>query len=141
VAGFIGSPAMNFFKGHIRKDGNNLYFDAGTFKLKIPSKRSEALQKLVNKEAIFGIRPENIYNPNFAPSGVDTEPVEAKVEVTELMGNEIFLYMISGSTNFVARVDPRTGFAIGDKAKLLFNMDLFHIFDPASDPDYPVVVN
>jgi multiple sugar transport system ATP-binding protein len=132
---------MNFFKGHMRKDGSKLYFDSGYFKLQIPQKRSAAYQKLVDKEVIFGIRPENIYNPDFAPPGVDTEPVEGKVEVTELMGNEIFLYMISGTTNYVARVDPRTTFKMGDKVKLLFNMNLVHIFDPSVDKDNPATIH
>jgi len=141
VAGFIGSPAMNFFNGHIRKDGSKLYFDSGYFKLMIPQKRNSSFQKLVDQEVIFGIRPENIYNPEFAPPGVDTEPVEGKVEVTELMGNEIFLYMVSGTTNYVARVDPRTRFKMGDKVKLLFNMDLIHVFDPSDNRDNPVNVH
>jgi len=53
--------------------------------------------------------------------------------VTELMGNEIFLYLVSGTDNFVARVDPRTTFRTGDQAQLAFNMDNFHIFDPDSE--------
>ncbi len=141
VAGFIGSPAMNFFNGHIRKDGSKLYFDSGYFKLKIPQKRSASYQKLADHDVIFGIRPENIYNPEFAPPGVDCEPVEGKVEVTELMGNEIFLYMVSGTTNYVARVDPRTTFKMGDKVQLLFNMDLVHIFDPSVNKENPNTVH
>ncbi|MBN2256920.1 MAG: ABC transporter ATP-binding protein [Anaerolineaceae bacterium] len=140
VAGFIGSPAMNFFNGHIRMHENTMFFNSGKFWLKIPPKRREALANLMNKEAVFGIRPENIYNPQFAPQNVLTETVEAKVEVTELMGNEIFLYMKTDGTNFVARVDPRTHFEIGDTAKVAFNMDLFHIFAPSLDPDNPVAI-
>jgi multiple sugar transport system ATP-binding protein len=141
VAGFIGSPAMNFFNGHMRKDGSKIYFDSGFFKLQIPHKRSATFQKLVDHDVILGIRPENIYNPEFAPPGVDTDPVEGKVEVTELMGNEIFLYMVSGNTNYVARVDPRTNFKMGDKVKLLINMDLIHVFDPSENRENPITVH
>jgi multiple sugar transport system ATP-binding protein len=92
------------------------------------------------KEVIFGIRPEDIHNPQFAPPGIHAEPIEAKVDVTELMGNEIFLYLVAGKNSFVARVDPRTRFNIGDRVQVVFNMDNFHIFDPSTDPENPVAV-
>ncbi|HEX9013495.1 MAG TPA: TOBE domain-containing protein, partial [Anaerolineaceae bacterium] len=59
---------------------------------------------------------------------------------TELMGNEILLYLLMGKNQAVARVDPRTRFAIGDQVQVVFNMDNFHIFDPASDRENPVAV-
>jgi multiple sugar transport system ATP-binding protein len=92
------------------------------------------------KEVIFGIRPEDIHNPMFAPSGIHAEPVEAKVDVTELMGNEIFLYLLSGKNNFVARVDPRTRFQIGDQVQVVFNMDNIQLFDPAADRENPPAI-
>jgi multiple sugar transport system ATP-binding protein len=140
VAGFIGSPAMNFFKGTIRTHENALFFNSGKLWMKIPAKQRETLSKLLNKEVIYGIRPENIYNPEFTPPGSEVELVEAKIEVTELMGNEIFLYMKAEDTSFVARVDPRTHFDIGETVKLAFNMKLFHIFDASVDPENPVAV-
>jgi multiple sugar transport system ATP-binding protein len=140
VAGFIGSPAMNFFQAHLRKDGNDLYVDTGAFKVKIPSDRNAVYMPLAGKEVVFGIRPEDIFNPNFTPPGINAATIEAKVDVTELMGNEIYLYMVAGKENFVARVDPRTRFSIGDNVQLVFNMDNFHIFDPSSDPENPQAV-
>jgi multiple sugar transport system ATP-binding protein len=140
VAGFIGSPAMNFFPAKIRKDGGNLIIDTGAFNLKIPENRIATYMPYVDKEVIFGIRPEDIHNPIFVPSGIHAEPVEARVDVTELMGNEIFLYLLSGKNDYVARVDPRTRFAMGDQVQLVFNMDNFHIFDPAVDRENPVAV-
>ena len=108
VAGFIGSPAMNFFSAKLKKDGDKLFVDTGNFKVEIPSSRTAPYMHLDGKDVIFGIRPENIHNPTFVPSGIHAATIEAKVDVTELMGNEIFLYMVSGNNNFVARVDPRT---------------------------------
>ncbi|MEN4099499.1 MAG: sn-glycerol-3-phosphate ABC transporter ATP-binding protein UgpC [Anaerolineaceae bacterium] len=140
VAGFIGSPAMNFFPAHIRKDGSALYVDAKAFAVKIPEDRVPVYMPLAGKEIIFGIRPEDIHNPAFAPPGIHSAPVEAKVDVTELMGNEIFLYLISGKDNYVARVDPRTRFQIGETVQVVFNMDNFHIFDPSRDSENPVAV-
>jgi multiple sugar transport system ATP-binding protein len=140
VAGFIGSPAMNFFPAHMRKDGSNLYVDASVFSVKVPEDKSGIYMSLVDKEVIFGIRPEDIHNPEFAPSSIHGESVEAKVDVTELMGNEIYLYLLSGSNQYVARVDPRTRFSIGETVKVLFNMDNMHIFDPSTDRDNPKAI-
>jgi multiple sugar transport system ATP-binding protein len=74
------------------------------------------------------------------PFNINGAQIDAKVDVTELMGNEISLIMLSGNTNFVARVDPRTRFQIGETVQLVFDMDSFHIFDPGSDPENPQAV-
>ena len=140
VAGFIGSPAMNFFPAHLRKDGNNLCVETDAFAVKIPESRQGIYQPYEGKEVIFGIRPEDIHNPAFVPSGIHSEQVEAKIDVTELMGNEIFLYLISGANNYVARVDPRTRFSIGDRVQVAFNMDNFHLFDPSADRENPPAI-
>ncbi len=140
VAGFIGSPAMNFFNVHLRKEAGNLCVDLGDQAVKIPDTLAQTYMPYDGKEVIFGIRPEDIHNPQFAPPGIHAEPIEAKVDVTELMGNEIFLYLVAGKNSFVARVDPRTRFNIGDRVQVVFNMDNFHIFDPSTDPENPVAV-
>ena len=140
VAGFIGSPAMNFFPAKIQKDGSNLVIDAETFKIPIPEKRVGTYESLAGKDEIFGIRPENIHNPLFAPSSITSALVDCKVDVTELMGNEILLYMLAGDNSFVARVDPRSQYKRDDEVQLVFNMDNFHIFDPSDDKENPVAV-
>ncbi len=140
VAGFIGSPSMNFFPAHIRKDDGALFVDTGDFAVKIPDDRVSVYAPMAGKEVILGMRPEDIHNPQFAPPGIHAAPVESKVDVTELMGNEIYLYMVAGKQNYVARVDPRTRFTIGEKVQLVFNMDNMHIFDPSVDRENPVAV-
>ena len=140
VAGFIGSPAMNFFPAHLRKDGNQMIVDTGDFSVTMPEHLADKVQSFVDKEVIMGIRPEDIHNPDFVPAGIHTAAVEAKVDVTELMGYEIQLYMVSGKHNYVARVDPRTRFGIGDQVQLLFNLDNMHIFDPSADRENPIAV-
>ncbi len=140
VAGFIGSPAMNFFPAALRKVDGALFVDAGNFSVKIPESRVATFLPYTGKEVIFGIRPEDIHNPAFVPPGIHTEPVEANVDVVELMGNEIQLYLRSGKDNYVARVDPRTRFAIGDRVQVVFNMDNFHIFDTSVDRENPPAV-
>ncbi len=129
VAGFIGSPAMNFFPAHLRKDGADLYVDGGSFKLKVPEHRKAGYMNHVDKAVIFGVRPENIHNPDFAPPEIAAQPVECMVDVTELMGNEIFVYLKTGDNSFVARVDPRSRYHVNDKVNVVFNMNNMHIFD------------
>ena len=140
VAGFIGSPSMNFFNMKVVKDGADMFVDNGTNKIKIPADKQPALANLVGHEVIFGIRPEDIHNPQFVPSNIPSEPIEAKVDVTELMGNEIFVYLVAGETNFVARVDPRSHYKVGDNIQLLLNMSNFHIFDPSRDAENPPAI-
>jgi multiple sugar transport system ATP-binding protein len=129
VAGFIGSPSMNFFNATIRQEDGNLIVDGGSFALQIPKDRDTLYGPYVGKPVIFGIRPEDIHNPDFAPPGIIPRQMEAVVDVTELMGNEIFVYLKSGDHSFVARVDPRSRYQIGDRINLVFNMDNMHIFD------------
>jgi multiple sugar transport system ATP-binding protein len=133
VAGFIGSPAMNFFKAKLRKSDGKLLVDSGDFTVPVPANRAAKLQNYVDRPVTFGIRPEDIFNPAFVPPGIHAENIESKVDVTELMGNEIFLYLVSGSNTYIARVDPRTNFRIGDKVQVAFNMDNFHLFDPETE--------
>jgi len=140
VAGFIGSPAMNFFDGMIVQQDGSLYVDLDSFKVKIPKERQGPYERMVDQKVIFGIRPEDIHNPEYAPPSIIAEPVETKVDVTELMGNEIFLYLVNGDHSFVARVDPRTRVQMGDDLQVVFNMQNMHIFDPVADPENPVAI-
>src|SRR5215216_3769521 len=133
VAGFIGSPAMNFFPGKLRKDNGKLVVDTADFAVAIPRKISKPYEDSVGKDIIFGIRPENIHDAEFVPPNIDSEKVPVKVDVTELMGNEIFLYLVSGKNTFVSRVDPRSKLRVGQQADVAFDMDSIHIFDAATE--------
>jgi multiple sugar transport system ATP-binding protein len=133
VAGFIGSPAMNFFPGKLRKDNGKLVVDNGDFVLPIPAKKAKPYEAHAGRDVIFGIRPENIHDADFVPPNIDAEKVATKVDLTELMGNEIFLYLVSGKNTFVARVDPRSQMHVGEQASVMFDMDTFHIFDAATE--------
>ena len=132
VAGFMGSPAMNFFKAKLRKEDGRLIIEGGAFKVPVVDEK-KTYQNYVDKSVILGIRPEDIHNPAFVAPGIHAAPVEAKVDVTELMGNEINLYLLAGQDSIVARVDPRTDFRMGDKVQVAFNMDKAHLFDPDTE--------
>jgi multiple sugar transport system ATP-binding protein len=129
VAGFIGTPAMNFFNAILKIEDGKMIVDAETFKVQVPDDRVNTYTPEIGREIIFGIRPEDIHNPLYAPTGIHVQAIDAVVDITELMGNEIFVYLKSGENNFIARVDPRTRFQVNDKVQVVINMDNMHIFD------------
>ena len=129
VAGFIGSPAMNFFEANVVKSDGRLMVDAGTFNVPVPGSKTSAYEGYAGKPVIFGIRPDDIHDPKFAPPSIEAAPVEIKVDVTELMGNEIFAYLLSGDNSFVGRIDPRTSLKVGQSGQVVFNMDNMHLFE------------
>jgi multiple sugar transport system ATP-binding protein len=133
VAGFIGSPAMNFFKAKLVRGDGKLFVDGGSFKVEVPAGRNEKYSYYVDKPIIMGIRPEDIQDPHYLPPEIIPQPVDGLVEVTELMGNEVQLYVKSGDHNFVARVDPRTKATMGEKTQVVFNMGNMHLFDPETE--------
>ena len=133
VAGFIGSPAMNFFPGKLTRDGEKMIVDTGDFKVQIPAELAKPYKELSGRDIVFGIRPENIFDPEFAPSNINGQKVNARVEVTELMGNETLLYLIAQKHTFVSRVDPRSKLRVGNSTQLLFDMNKIHIFDAQTE--------
>ncbi len=133
VAGFIGSPAMNFFKGKLSRSDGKLIFDGGSFHVDVPAHRAGPYMPFADKAVVMGIRPENIHDPLLEPQGISAQKVEGTVDVTELMGNEIFLYVTAGEHSFVARVDPRSRIAMGERTGVTFNMNNVHFFDPNTE--------
>ena len=132
VAGFIGSPAMNFMDVVLRKDGDNYIVDGGEFKLTIDPARVaqyKNLGKYVNKEVVFGIRPEDIEDAELAQDIIETSVMAATVDVTEPMGAEVYAYFSSGRHSFIARLDPTTKAADGRQQKVQLNMAKIHLFD------------
>jgi len=133
VAGFIGSPSMNFFNATLRKEGDKLLVDANSFTVEVPESRREAYMPHAGKSVIFGLRPEDVHDPKYEAPNIVGQSAEAKVEVTELMGNEIFVFFKNGDHDFVGRIDPRTNFSMGDSVQVTLNMANMHIFDTETE--------
>jgi multiple sugar transport system ATP-binding protein len=133
VAGFIGSPAMNFFDAKVDKSNGKFIVDADTFHVTIPDESASVFSPYVGKKVIFGIRPEDVHDPNFAPPGILASSLQAKVDVTELMGNEIFVHLTSGQFMFTGRIDPRTAFKTGEDVQVVFNMNNMQLFETEGD--------
>ncbi|KAA0547495.1 sn-glycerol-3-phosphate ABC transporter ATP-binding protein UgpC [Bacillus sp. BGMRC 2118] len=131
VAGFIGSPAMNFVHGKL-EDGK---FVVGEITITVPEGKMKTLreQNYVGKEIILGIRPEDIHDePVFIESSKGTT-VTAEVEVAELMGAETMIYSNMAGQDFVARVDSRTDIKPAQKIDLALDMNKCHFFDKDSE--------
>jgi multiple sugar transport system ATP-binding protein len=129
VAGFIGSPAMNLFKVTVSGDHKEMFLDAGSFRVTVPADRVAKLAPYLTKQIVFGIRPEHIHDPEYMLPG-ETASIRAKVDVTELMGSEFFLYLVSGGNKITARVDPRTRAGPGQEIEVVFDMANIHAFNP-----------
>jgi multiple sugar transport system ATP-binding protein len=132
VAGFIGSPAMNFFGGTVVREEDALAIDTGNFKLPVADEKEKQISAYLGKEVTLGIRPENIHSANFTPMGIRSVIVEAEVEVTESLGNEEILYLSRDGKQFLARVDPRTDARPGQKTRVAMDIERLHTFDPES---------
>ncbi|MCU0496967.1 MAG: sn-glycerol-3-phosphate ABC transporter ATP-binding protein UgpC [Anaerolineae bacterium] len=133
VAGFIGSPSMNFFDAIVREVDSHLMVDTGVFQLQIPTERSAIYRSHVGKPVILGIRPEDIHDMDYEPPGIVPSKIEANVDVIEQMGNEMIIYLEEGEKNFIARTDPRTRARIGGRMGLTINMDNMHLFDKTTE--------
>jgi multiple sugar transport system ATP-binding protein len=133
VAGFIGSPSMNFFNGTLVNEEGKVYVDTGDFRVRVPADRNEMFAAYNGKEVVMGIRPEHVHAPEFAPPNIVGEPVHATVEIVELLGHELHLFMNSGTQNFVGTVDPRFGVQPGNSIDIVFDMNNMHLFDKATE--------
>jgi multiple sugar transport system ATP-binding protein len=133
VAGFIGSPAMNFLEATLVERDGKVAVDAKDYLLEIPDDKADAYRQHLGKDVIFGIRPEDTHDPEYAPPGIKSALVEAKVDVTELMGNEVIVYLVNEGTEFLGRFDPRTGARVGNTVPVVFNMDRMHVFDKQTE--------
>ncbi len=129
VAGFIGSPAMNFFNGTIVLEEGDYFVDTGDFRTKLRDEVKSTYADYDGKEVILGVRPEHIHAPKYAPPNIDPSPIVGKVDVLELLGAELHLYVTLGKHTFVATVDPRMDVNPGDEIDLVMDMGAGHIFD------------
>jgi len=129
VAGFIGSPSMNFLEAKLVEQDGKIAADCKDFILKIPDSKAGAYRQHLGQEVIFGIRPEDTHDSEYAPPGIEKATLEAKVDVTELMGNEIVVYLVTEHAQFLGRFDPRTSARVGNTMQVALNMDRIHIFD------------
>ena len=130
VAGFIGSPQMNFVNAKVAKRADGIWLEFGKSAVKLPEGRAASLDNsYIGKEVIMGIRPENVHDEESYLSTMPDSIVDADVEITELMGAETYLYLMIEGTQFVARVNPRSTVKPNDKIKVALEGNKIHLFD------------
>ncbi|MBC8081515.1 MAG: sn-glycerol-3-phosphate ABC transporter ATP-binding protein UgpC [Gorillibacterium sp.] len=132
VAGFIGSPSMNFLSGKMVEEGGALHFKAQGCDLEMPEGKAKILRAkgYINKEMILGVRPEDLHDEPIFLEGSPKSIVNAHIEVSENLGYEMYLYIIGiGPGSVIARVDSRSGLKDGANIRLAFDMNKVHLFD------------
>ncbi|MFC1624708.1 ABC transporter ATP-binding protein [Candidatus Omnitrophota bacterium] len=129
VAGFIGSPPMNFINGSIIKKDGRFFFKEKVFSVKIVEDMHEKIAPYEGKKVIFGIRPEDIYDKLFVQDASPDNVLKAVVEIVEPMGSEAFLYITAGSSPLIARVGAHDKPEVNQDLELVFDMSKIHIFN------------
>jgi len=134
VAGFIGSPSMNFFdNSKLIEQNGKMVVDTGYFQAEVPKERYEMYRPHLGKRIVFGIRPENVAHPDFAPPGIIPSLIQANVDVVEEMGHEKIVYLEEGGKSFLARMDPRADLHVGQRTGAVLNMAVMHLFDAETE--------
>jgi multiple sugar transport system ATP-binding protein len=131
VAGFIGSPAMNFAGVRVREAQGALHANGTGFRLDVPAEIDGRLRPYAGRDVTFGIRPEDLHIANGSdPPGLCLDGV---VEVVEKLGAEILLDLLVGDLTMVAAVEPTIRAKRGDKIRFALRPDRLHFFDAASE--------
>lgn len=132
VAGFIGTPQMNTINSTLVKKGDSVYINFGErASLKLPPEKANdpALQDYIGKEVVVGVRPECLHDEEAFITRFPDSIIDTFVEVTELMGAEIYQYLVCEEQNFIARVSARSTARAGDTIKIAIDVTRVHIFD------------
>jgi multiple sugar transport system ATP-binding protein len=129
VAGFIGSPAMNLIDADLVEDNGRIWVDTGSFRLPVPPTHIEKYRPYLNREVVFGVRPEHIYDRALAGEVVAAAHIEAVVDVFEPVGSEVILLVSAGDRQMTAKVDPRTSARAHQPIELCVDMGRMHLFD------------
>lgn len=133
VAGFIGSPVMNFVPSRIVSENGTVFIDAEVFRIRVPSHKAEFCKRLIGSDVIFGIRPYDIYDRSLAPERCKNNSIRAVVDVIEILGPHCQLNLTIGSQYLTACVDVNTKARTHEEVELALDLDKFHLFED----DYP----
>ena len=134
VAGFIGTPSMNFLPATVKKDGADTVIDTGSFQLASPASKAALIAPYVGRKVLFGIRPSDICDK--AITTVPSTPantVRTQVEVTEPMGDIVTMYLTAGSHQIVATIDAETKAKDGEALDVVFELEKSHLFDAETE--------
>ncbi len=136
VAGFIGSPAMNFLKVNLIDQEGALAVTGENLVLKVPDHLQKRFSTAQGRNLTFGIRPEHIYDQALKGSFPGGETLKAIIEVVEPIGSEVIVLAKCGSAEVTARVDPETRVKPQMPVELIFDMNRMHLFDEDTKKAY-----
>ncbi len=136
VAGFIGSPAMNFFNVRLSHQKDRLVVQGEIFQLSVPEKSQDRFLRAGGRDLVLGIRPEHLYDSQLKGPFPGAEPLRATVEVVEPIGSQIILLASSGPVQLTACVDPQTEVKPNTEIKFLVDMNRMHLFDKQTQKAY-----
>jgi multiple sugar transport system ATP-binding protein len=124
---------MNFFDSTLVGENGNLFVDTGDFRILVPEDMKSTFNDFISKEVVLGIRPEHIHGAAYALPNINAANIKANVEVIELLGHELHLFLNSGKNNFVSIVDTRMSPSVGSEVDLVIDADQMHLFDKDSE--------
>ena len=138
VAGFIGSPPMNFFKGGLRREGGRILFQEGSppeggLRLPLPPSLAARAAGQLDRPVVLGLRAEDVHGAATAPAAGAVDAGEMRVEMFEPMGAEAFLHVHSGRTPLIARVPPSLAYDVDQRVRISFALDRAHLFDALTE--------
>ena len=126
VAGFIGSPPMNFIVVSVEKNGDRTFLKSDSFTLDVTGAQAKFLSPYIGKKVTFGIRPEDV---EFSHTPQDGKTINGSVSVVEPLGSETQVYVVADNANIVGKIDPSVIPTVGEKVSLLVNMEKARFFD------------
>ncbi len=133
VAGFIGSPPVNFLDCKIVREDGGVYLKDEAFKVKMPEELAGGVKDYIGKDILLGVRPEDIHNKLDVQNATVDNTVGAKVEVVEPIGSEIYLHVVIGKNKLLARVNAHDKSKVGDNVEMVFTMSKIHVFDKENE--------
>ena len=135
VAGFMGMPPMNFIDCKVVKSGSDILLMFGSHSIKVPDSKAERLIALdaVDKEVVLGIRPEDIHDEQLFIESSPESVIDARINIYEMLGAEVYLYFTIDQFDITARVNARTTARPGDTVQFAFDLSKIHIFDKETE--------
>ena len=135
VAGFMGSPQMNFVNCRVEKENGDVRLRIGRWTIKMPEAKGKVLEELgyLDKEVVMGVRSEHVHDEAMYLETYKDSQVELPIDVVELLGSESLLYMMLEGSLFIARVKPRSNVYVGDVMRFAIDPNKVHIFDKETE--------
>jgi multiple sugar transport system ATP-binding protein len=133
VAGFIGSPAMNFLRATVEAEDGACFVRTNSLQLPLPETHAQLMRGRVGQPIILGLRPDDIYDHGLAPELPYGYQTQLPVDVTEPMGSTVYVYLAAGEDALIADLDSETRAKDGQPLGVVLDLAKLHLFDPETE--------